>query len=157
MRRHLSFKSLSVAGLMLAGLAFAGTAEAVIAIIHDFPIFGLVNGTQTARINAVLLPYIEQRPPCPVRLAFVDSEGRLIGDPNTFQLRGGTAAHADFIGDPGLRILDRLQIRAQVTIGDPSIFPGCAAGVMTSVEVIDKLTHATHLILVTPVVQEITQ
>jgi hypothetical protein len=157
MRHRLSSKSVSVAGLLLAGLAYASTAEAVIAIIHDFPVFGVVNGTQTARINAVLLPYIEQRPPCPVSMPFVDSEGRLIGDPNTVQLRGGAAAHTDFIGDPNQRILDRLQIRAQVTIGDPGIFPGCAAGVLTSVEVIDKLTHATHVILVTPVVEEVAQ
>ena len=155
MSHRLSSKFLIVAGMLFTGIAYAGTAEAVIAIIHDFPIFGVVNGTQTARINAVLLPYLEQAPPCPVTLAFFDSQGNQLGGPDTFELRGGAAVHSSFIGDPGIRILQRLQIRAQVTIGDPGLFPGCAGAVLTSVEVVDKITRATHLILTNPVTREI--
>ncbi len=32
--------------------------------------------------------------------------------------------------------------------------PGCTGGVLTSVEVVDRLTHATHFILTNPVVRE---
>jgi len=63
--------------------------------------------------------------------------------------------HADFIGDPGLRIGARLEIRAQVTIGDPDDHPGCANGVLTSVEVINRLTNDTHYIVTNPVKVEI--
>ncbi len=138
-------KPLIVAGL--AVLALAGAAEAI--IIYDFPIFGVVNGTQTARINVVLNP-----PPdndCPVALTFIDSQGNQIGEPGLFRLRGGAAVHTDFIGDPNIRALERLEIRAQVTVGDPDEFPGCAGGVLASVEVFDKLTRATHIILTSPV------
>lgn len=146
-------KPLIVAGL--AVLALAGAAEAI--IIYDFPIFGVVNGAQTARINAVLQPPPDPDLPCPVSLAFFDSQGNQLGGPDTFQLRGGTAVHADFIGDPSIRILERLEIRAQVMIGDPGIFPGCAGGVLTSVEVVDRLTRATHFILTNPVVRELSR
>jgi len=136
-------------------IAWPRTAEAVIAIIHDFPIVGVVNGTQTARINAVLLPYIEQHPPCPVTLSFRGGDGNVIGDPNDFELRAGVAVHSDFIGDPNTRLLDRVNIRPQVTIGDPNQFPGCAGGVLTSVEIIDRLTRVTHLIMTNPVSHEV--
>ncbi len=135
-------KPLIVAGL--AVLALAGAAEAI--IIYDFPIFGVANGTQTARINVVLT----QPPPdqdCPVALTFIDSQGNQIGDPGLFRLRGGAAVHTDFVGDPQIRALERLEIRAQVTLGNPDEFPGCAVGVLASVEVFDKLTRATHIIL----------
>lgn len=155
MRRNRSLKALVVAGALSMGMAHARLAEAVIAIIHDFPVFGVVTGTQFARINAVLLPYIEQGPPCPVTLAFVDSQGNQLGGPDTFELQRGVAVHSDFIGDPGLNTLRRVQIRAQVTIGDPGIFPSCAAGVLTSVEVVDRITRATHVILTTPVVHNV--
>jgi hypothetical protein len=155
MKHYRSRKLSIIAGVALAVLAREGAAEAVIAIIHDYPIFAVVNTAQTARINAVLLPYIEQQPSCPVTLSFVDSQGRLLGGPDTFELQAGVAAHSDFIGDPGLRPLERLQIRAQVAIGDPNIFPGCAGGVLTSVEIVDRVTRATHLILTTPHVHEV--
>jgi hypothetical protein len=154
MRHRLAFRFLVIAGTLMA-IAWPRTAEAVIAIIHDFPIVGLVNGTQTARINAVLLPYIEQRPPCPVTLSFLGGDGNLLGGPDTFELRDGIAAHSDLIGDPGIRPLDRVQFHAQVTIGDPGLFPGCAGGVLTSLEIIDRLTRSTHLVLSSPVVREI--
>ena len=140
---------------LLIGLAYAGTAEAVIAIIHDFPIVGVVNGTQTARINAVLLPYIEHQATCPVTLSFLGPDGNLSGDPGLFELRAGVAVHQDFIGDPNTRLLDRVKIRPQVTIGDPNDFPGCAGGVLTSVEIIDRLTRTTHLILTNPVSHQV--
>ncbi len=155
MRHYRPFKALVVAGALSMAMANARTAEAVICIIHDFPIFGVVTGTQFARINAVLLPDIEQGPPCPVTLAFVDSQGNQLGGPDTFELQRGVAVHSDFIGDPGLHTLRRVQIRAQVTIGDPGIFPSCAGGVLTSVEVVDRMTRATHVILAAPVVHNI--
>ena len=102
MRHYRPFKALVVAGALSMAMANARTAEAVICIIHDFPIFGVVTGTQFARINAVLLPDIEQGPPCPVTLAFVDSQGNQLGGPDTFELQRGVAVHSDFIGDPGL-------------------------------------------------------
>jgi len=142
---------LNVAGFLVAVLAFASAAQAI--IIYDFPIFGIVNGTQTARINAVLSQPPEPDMFCPVTLMFIDSAGNQLGGPDTFQLRDGAAVHADFIGDPGIRPLDRIQIRAQVTIGDPGLFPGCAGGVLASVEVIDRVTRATHVIVTNPVVR----
>jgi hypothetical protein len=140
--------------LIVAGLAvfvFTSVAEAV--VIHYFPIFGIVNGVQAARINAVLQAPPDSDLPCPVSLVFIDSQGRSIGDPGLFQLRGGAAVGVDFIGNPDARVGERLEIRAQVTIGDPNQFPGCAAGVLTSVEVVDRLTRKTHIILTNPVVQ----
>jgi hypothetical protein len=144
-------RSLTVAGSLVAVLAFAAAAQAI--IIYDFPIFGIVNGTQSARINAVLVEPPDPEMPCPVALAFIDTAGNQLGGPDTFQLRDGAAVHADFIGDPGIRPLDRIQLRAQVTIGDPNQFPGCAGGVLTSVEVIDRQTRATHLIMTSPAVR----
>lgn len=137
----------------LAALTGASSAQAI--IIYDFPIFGVVNGAQTARLNAVLQPPPDSDLPCPASLAFIDSQGKVIGDPDDFQLRGGVAVHADFIGEPNTRIGTRLEIRAQVTVGDPDQFPGCAAGVLTSVEVIDRLTNVTHYIVTNPVQTEI--
>src|SRR5262245_12661314 len=93
-------RSLSVAGPLIALLALASAARAI--IIYDFPIFGIVNGTQTARINAVLQQPPDGDMPCPVALTFIDSAGNQLGGPDTFQLRDGTAVHADFIGDPGI-------------------------------------------------------
>jgi hypothetical protein len=153
MSHHRGPKSLIVAGLLIAGLAFAGAAEAI--IIYDFPIFGVVNGVQTARINAVLQSPPDGDLPCPVTVVLIDSQGNQLGGPDTFQLRGGAAVHSDFIGDPGIRPGERLQIRARVTIADPNQFPGCTAGVLASVEVIDRLTRATHTILANPVTTEI--
>jgi hypothetical protein len=82
----------------LAALIGASSAQAI--IIYDFPIFGVVNGAQTARINAVLTPPSEGDLPCPARLTFIDSQGKVVGNPDDFQLRGGVAVHTDFIGDP---------------------------------------------------------
>jgi len=140
---------ITVFGLCVAGLIFATTAEAI--IVHYFPILSIVNGVQTARINAVLVAPPDPDLPCPVSLVFTDSHGRFIGDPTLFELRGGAAVGVDFVGDPNLRGGERLQIRAAVTISDPGEFPGCAAGVLTSVEVVDRLTRATHIILTNPV------
>jgi hypothetical protein len=136
----------------VALLTLVSSAEAI--IIYDFPIFGVVNGAQTARINAVLQAPPEGDQPCPASLAFYDSQGVQLGGPDTFELRAGVAAQANFIGDPGIRVGQRVAIRAQITIGDPNLFPGCAGGVLASVEVIDRLTRATHLILTSPVTRE---
>jgi hypothetical protein len=79
----------------------------------------------------------------------------MLGGPDTFEARGDVAVHKNFSGDSNQRILQRLQIRAQVTIGDPGLFPGCRGAVLTSVEVVDQLTRATHFILTNPVTREI--
>jgi hypothetical protein len=155
MTHHWHSPFLAVLGSILSVLACASPAQAI--IIYDFPIFGVVNVAQTARVNAVLQPPPEGDRPCPTTLAFFDEQGGMIGDPSIFELRPGVAAHADFIGDPGLRPLARIQVRAQVTIGDPGIFPGCAGGALVSVEVIDRLTHATHLIVTSPVERPVGQ
>ena len=82
--------------------ALAGAAEAI--IIHGFPIFGIINGEQAVRINAVLQQPPEPDMPCPVTMTLIDSQGRTIGDPNTFELRGGAAVATDFVGNPEIRI-----------------------------------------------------
>jgi hypothetical protein len=56
-----------------------GAADAI--IIHDSPIVGVVNGTQTARINAVLPSPPESDLLCPVTFRFLDSQGNQIGGP----------------------------------------------------------------------------
>ena len=146
--KHLRHRKLVVI-TALATLAGAGSAEAV--IINYFPVFGIVMGMQAARINAVLGGYGNpEELPCPVTLTFIDSQGNAYGDPDQFQLRGGVAVHTDFYGDPNQRNATRLAIRAQVAYGNPNQFPGCAGGVLTSVEVIDHSTKQTHLILTNP-------
>jgi hypothetical protein len=155
MTRHPRALSFTVVGLVIGMLALAGLAEAI--IIYDFPIFGVVNGAQTARINAVLQAPPDPDLPCPVTLTFLDSQGNQIGDPGLFELRGGRSVTADFIGDPNQHLGQRLAIRAEISIGDPGISPGCAGGVLTSVEVIDRLTRATHFILTSPATREVTR
>src|SRR5262245_18652894 len=108
MSRHAFCKHLSVAGL--AVFLFTKVAEAD--TINYFPMFSIVNGLQTARINAVQVEPPDPDLPCPVSLVFIDSQGRAIGDPNDFQLRGGAAVSVDFIGDPNARAGGRLPIRA---------------------------------------------
>ena len=152
MSHHRRSPSLVALGLTLAALACASPAQAI--IIYDFPIFGVVNAAQTARINAVLSNPPEGDQPCPATLTFFDEQGVAIGDPGIFELRPGVAVHADFIGDPNQRRLDRVEVRAQVAIGDPNTFPGCAAGALVSVEVIDRLTRSTHFILTSPAVRD---
>ena len=125
MAQHRRSAFLVALALALAVVAFASPARAI--IIYDFPIFGVVNTAQTARINAVLQPPPEGDRPCPATLTFFDEQGVAIGDPSIFEIRSGATVHADFIRDPGLRRLDRVQVRAQVTIGDPGIFPGAPA------------------------------
>lgn len=137
----------------LAALTGASSAQAI--IIYDFPIFGVVNGAQTARLNAVVTPPPDSDLPCPLSLAFIDSQGNLVADPTDSLGRGGVAVHADFVGDPQIRIGTHLEIRAQVTVGDPDEFPGCGNGVLASVEVIDRLTNLTHYIVTNPVKTEI--
>src|SRR5215470_3608241 len=122
MSNHRLYKQLIVAGL--AVLVFTSVAEALV-ICGSFPIFGVVNGLQTARLNAVLNPPPDTDLPCPATLGFIDSQGRAIGNPDIFQLRGGAAVGVNFIGDPNIRVGERLQIRAVVTYSDPNEFPGC--------------------------------
>src|SRR5262249_38956354 len=42
--------------------------------------------------------------------------------------------------------VERLQIRARVTYGNPEDFPDCAAGMLVNVEVVDRLTRASSLV-----------
>ena len=115
-----------------------------------FPIFDVLNGMQTARLNAVLIGP-EGAQTCPVSLAFLDSEGAMIGNPSDFDLQGGMAVHADFAGDPNRKPRERLPLRAQVKIIDPELYPSCRAGVLASLEVMDKTTGATQIVLTNPV------
>lgn len=150
MSRHRLFRPLIVAGL--AALVITGLAEAIIGPEYHFAIVGVVNGVQGARLNVVLSPPTDTDLPCPVALAFIDSQGRLLGGPDTFPVRGGEAVHTDFTGDSNSRVGDRLPIRATVMIQDPENSPGCAGKTaLASVELIDRLTHATHVILTNPV------
>ena len=80
---------------------------------------------------------------------------RSIGDPTIFQLRGSESVVLDFKGDANQRVGERISLRAAVTVSDPTEFPSCAAGVLTSVEIIDRLTHATHVILTNPALQQV--
>ncbi|HEX6073472.1 MAG TPA: hypothetical protein VFY95_10755 [Sphingomicrobium sp.] len=140
---------------VLAGLAaLAGAAAAEAIIIHGFPIFSVVNGAQTAELNAVLVGDPNQDSACPVTLSFIDRQGNTVGDPNIFQLRGGAAVEKRFIGDPNTRLGTRLAIRAQVAFKDPNEFPACAQ-LQTSVEVVNRLTNDTSFILTHPAVIEI--
>jgi hypothetical protein len=116
----------------LAALACAAAAEAI--IIHGFPIFSVVNGAQTAQLNAVLVGDPEIDTTCPVTLSFIDRQGNTVGNPDDFQLRGGAAVEKRFIGDPNTRLGARLQ---------------------TSVEVVNRLTNDTSFILTHPAVIEI--
>jgi|SRR5262245_54083273 len=145
-------KLLVIAGIAMFGLA--GAAEAIV-VVGGFPIFSIVNGAQTVRINAVLSQPPEPETSCPVTLTFIDSQGNTYGSPETFQLRSGAAVSKDFIGDPSIRIGARLPMRVLVTYEDPDIFPGCAPGVLTSVEIFNKLTRETQTILANPVVTKI--
>jgi len=90
-----------------------------------------------------------------LRLGFIHSQGRSIGDPTIFQLRGSASVALDFTGDANQRVGERISLRAAVTVSDPTEFPSCAAGVLTSVEIIDRLTHATHVILTNPALQQV--
>jgi hypothetical protein len=146
---HHQLPRLIVAVAWMAALLIpASGAEAD--VIQAFPIFGVLNGVETARLNAVLTS-LDGELPCPVTLAFIDSQGSMVGNPSDFELRGGVAVRTDFVGNPNIRLHERLEIRAQVTSGNPDVFPGCRAGVLASVEVFDKGTLATSIILTNPV------
>jgi hypothetical protein len=149
---------------LLAGVlvASASTAEAVIAIIHDLRgSVGIVAGAQAARINLVRLdtpaaPDASALPsPCPVTLAFLDRHGKVIGDPNqrTFTAAGQTLS-ANFLGGPDTRPGTRVQVRGQVGIGDPGLFPGCRGRFAATVEVIDLATRRTELVLPSPAFEQ---
>jgi hypothetical protein len=129
--------------LTAALLAVAATTQAF--IVDWMPVFGVVNGVDVARLNVALADIPSA--PCPVSLAFVDGDGRSVGDPDDFTLRGVEGVFIDFIGDPGLRVGSRIRLRARVTLADSQEFPGCAVGARISVEVFDRVTRATRFIL----------
>jgi hypothetical protein len=84
---------------ILAGLAALACAAAAEAIILQFPIFSVVNGAQTAQLNAVLYGNPDDDSNCPVTLSFIDRQGNTVGNPDIFQLRGGVAVQTSLIGD----------------------------------------------------------
>ncbi|MGH9893915.1 MAG: hypothetical protein ACREA0_18405 [bacterium] len=133
----------------LAALACAGTADAD--TILSYPNFGIVNGAEIARINAVLAIPPEPDMTCPATLSFIN--GKTVTE--EFPLKD-SAVHKDFLGDPSERLGTRLTTRVEITWGDPNLFPACAPGVLTSVEVIDRKTLATRFILTNPVRRETT-
>src|SRR4030095_3116963 len=146
MSHHRMFRLPTVAGL--AALVITGLAEAIIGPEYHFAIFGVVNGVQVARLNVVLQPPPDGDLPCLVTLAFMDSQSRLLGGPATLLGRGGGAGHTGLTRDSNSRAGDRLQIRATVMVQDPENSPGCAGKTaLASVEVIDRRTHDTHVIL----------
>jgi hypothetical protein len=61
----------------------------------------------------------------------------------------------NFTGDANQRVGERISLRAAVTVSDPPEFPSCAAGVLISIEIIDRLTHATQVILTNPALQQV--
>lgn len=151
MRYHHLPRRLVAAALWPALLFSAGGVSADVSLL--FPIFGVLNGMQIVRLNAALTsPEGDQ--PCPISLAFLDSEGRLMGTPSDFELLGGKAVHADFAGNPSRKPHERLQLRAQVMYGSPDVHPGCRAGVLASVEIFDKATGATQIVLTNPILWE---
>jgi hypothetical protein len=136
-------KHLWVVALMVALLALAPVAEAI--VVDWMPVFGVVNGLDVARLNVALsdLP----PGPCRVSLAFFNGNGDMIGDPGLFTLQGIEGVFIDFIGDPGIRVGNRVRLRARVTLADSQELPGCAVGARISVEVFDRVTRATRFII----------
>ena len=132
-----------IAVLMVALLATAATTQAF--IVNWMPVFGVVNGVEVARLNVALADIPSA--PCSASLAFVDGDGRMIGDPNVFTLQGIEGVFIDFIGNPDARVGSRIRLRARVSLADSQEFPGCAVGARISVEVIDRVTRATRFIM----------
>jgi hypothetical protein len=132
-----------IAVLTAALLAAAATTQAF--VVDWMPVFGMVNGADVARLNVALADIPSA--PCPVSLAFIDGDGRSVGNPEDFTLRGVEGVFIDFVGDPQIRPGSRLRLRARVALADSQEFPGCAVGARISVEVFDRVTRATRFIL----------
>jgi hypothetical protein len=132
-----------IAVLMVALLAVAATTQAF--IVNWMPVFGVVNGVDVARLNVALADVPSA--PCPVSLAFVDGDGVVVWNPGDFTLRGVEGVFIDFIGNPEVRVGSRIRLRARVTLADSQEFPGCAVGARISVEVFDRVTHATRFVI----------
>jgi hypothetical protein len=113
-----------IAVLTVVLIAVAATTQAF--VVDWMPVFGVVNGVDVARLNVALADVPSA--PCLVSLAFVDGDGRMIGDPNQFTLERTEGVFIDFIGDPGLRPGSRIRLRARVALADAEEFPGCAVG-----------------------------
>jgi len=139
---------LRIVALLSALLLIAGGARAEVFLL--FPNFDVLNGMQTVRLNAVLIgPEGDQT--CPVSLAFLDSEGAMVGNSSDFELRGGVAVHIDFADNPSRKQRERLSLRARVKIVDPELYPSCRAGILASIEIMDKGTGATQIVLTNPI------
>ena len=143
MRREIYFL---LAALTLSAPAHAQTAAQPV----RFGIVGIVNGVDNVRVNAVLATPPEPELPCPVTFQFLDSEGKGFNDPEEKVLRGGAAQSLSFIGDPSIRNGTRLPVRATVAIGNPDEFPACRSGVLLTLEVFDRLTRQTRLLVYPP-------
>src|SRR4030095_1587834 len=102
MSHHRLFRPLIVAGL--AALVITGLAAAIVGPEYHFAMCGVVNGVQVARLNVVLTPPPDTALPCPVTLAFIDSQGRLLGGPDTFLVLGGEAVDTGFHRGPDARV-----------------------------------------------------
>jgi hypothetical protein len=145
MRTGIAIRALLVGALMLG----ANAAEAI--IIYDFSgSVGVVAGLQAARINVVRLTggAEDSRLPCPVSIGFIDSAGKVIGDPNTRTFtESGQTVSANFLGGPDTKPGTRVQVRGQVSIGDPGIFPGCRGTFAATLEIVNRSTGRTEIVL----------
>jgi hypothetical protein len=140
---------LSILGVIVAVAlaASAGAQESRVDSAVHFGMVAIVNGVETARVNAALANPLDLQAACPITIIFIDGRGDMIGDPNTKSLQGFAIDFTDFIGDPGLRPGVRVPIRATVTIGDPGIHPACGAGVLLTMEIFDRFSRFTRLVL----------
>ena len=155
MKSRIIGRTLLVTGLVAA----ASNAEAVIAIIHDLR--GSVESWPACRPRDQSRP--ARRPAgtrldglascVPGRHHLLDIRGQAIGDPNqrTFTQIGETVS-ARFLGGPDTKPGTRVQIRGQVSIGNPGLFPGCRGRFAATLEVIDRLTRKTEVVLQSPVI-----
>jgi hypothetical protein len=148
------------AGLLVFGSSFLAQAQTIFtatpASVFTTGIVG-VAGTQTARLNVLnLQPVIPGVTAvlCPATLEFYDDTGALLKQLVLTNIAPATAASLVF--KPAVASTARAQIRAVVltpqTSGvnpgasppTPFISPARGCNVMSSLEIIDDLTGATH-------------
>jgi hypothetical protein len=157
-------RSSMVATLAVALLVAAGSAQAIIIICdHWFP-FGVINGNQVARFSAVLTPPPDETMACPasmtlpLTMTFFDSQGVAFGDPNEKTLRQGVIVTTDFLGDPGIKTGQRLEIQAEGAVDTrPNVLPPgpCHAQVLFSMQVLNRKDMTTQFIMTDRVMVDI--
>jgi len=154
MTRRQSRTCLIAAVSVLALLLVAGRAQAMEWCSHLFP-FGVINFAQFARVDVVLTDAVDGKMPCPmdlmlhVEVTFYKSDGTMIGDSQQFMLGKLEIMSADFKGDPGLRLGQRMENRATVMIMTANnttngAHDACLAEVRLSLQVVDRLTMRTQ-------------